>query len=467
MTRPDRFALRAAFAVAVGLPGALVAQGKGNRPTPCTLIPEPTTRLRYDSLPGIGAVSFIGGGVNMKCPERGITLKGDSAERFPDHDQVVGHASYDEPRFHVTADYLNYFPNEERVVGAGNVHARLPSGSTLDGPQAEYRRAVPRVRPRQQMSAIARPTITVVEKDSAGKPTPPTVIVANNVFMDGDSLIYGWGQVVITRPEIVANADSAFIDEGKETMRLMKSPVLRGKKEKPFTLSGDLIDLFSNDRKLSRVLARANAKAVSDSMTLTSDTLDLRVRNDLLDHAYAWGPKRAHVVSPQQNMLADSLDVLMPGQRIQLVRALRKAYAQGKPDTTRFVLEAPDTTDWLLGDTIVARFDSLPPRDTTKTPPIRQLVASGHASSLYHLAPNDTAERRPALNHVTARVITIDFNQQKVATVTTVDSVAGIYIEPKPDSTARRRNGTQAPGKTPPPKVPSVVPLPSKPPTRP
>ena len=117
-------------------------------------------------------------------------------------------------------------------------------------------------------------------------------------------------------------ADSAFIDQPRETMRLMRNPVIHGKKEKPYTLSGDLIDLFSTNKKLHRVLSQSNAKAVSDSMTLTSDTLDLRVVNDVLEHAYAWGRKtRAHVVSPSQNMLADSLDVSMPGQRVQRVRA--------------------------------------------------------------------------------------------------------------------------------------------------
>jgi hypothetical protein len=466
----SRFVVLAAFSLGF----ATTASAQASRPTPCSFQSD---RLRIDSIPGVGQVMFAGGAVTIRCPARGITLKGDSAERYAEHDQMVGHAVYDEPRFHVTADFLNYFPNDERVVAAGNVNARLPSGSTLVGPQAEYRRPVPRIRPRQQMSAIGHPTITIVEKDSSGKPTPPTTVVANNVFMDGDSLVYAWGQVVITRPEIQANADSAFIDEGKETMRLMRSPILRGKREKPFTLSGDLIDLFSNNRKLSRVLARAHAKAVSDSMTLTSDTLDLRVRNDLLDHAYAWGPSRARVVSPSQNVVADSLDVFMPGQKIQLVRAVRQALAQGRPDTTKFHVEAPDTTDWVLGDTVIARFDTLATRDTSKTPPIRTLIASGHASSLYHLAPNDTAERRPAINHVTARIITINFDQQKVATVTTVDSVAGIYIEPKPDSTTKRRNANGgakgalngSPSQNPPGTKPpsSVVPLPAKPPTKP
>lgn len=456
----------------------LAPMAQAQRPTPCELVQQPITRLTVDSLPGQGQVVFVGGAVLLKCPARGITLKGDSAERFPDHDQMIGHAVYDEPRFHVTADFLNYFPADERVVGAGNVHARMANGSTLDGPQAEYRRAVPRVRPKAQMSAIARPTINILEKDSTGKPLPPTVVIANTVFVDGDSasLIYGGGQVTITRPDMSASGDSAMIDEDKEFMHLMRGPKLTGKKDRPFTLTGDLIDLFSKNRKLQRVIARARATAVSDSMTLHSDTIDLRVKNELLDHAYAWGAtSRARVVSPSQNMIADSLDVSMPGQRVQLVRALNKAFAEGKPDTNRFIVDKPDTTDWLTGDTIVAKFDStVAPKDTSRNPRIKQLVASGNASSLYHMAPNDSSERRAAMNYVTARIITIDFDSNKVAMVTTVDSVAGVFIEPRADSTQRRAtpaqpaarpSGTRAtpPPKTPPQKSPAT-PKPGTPP---
>lgn len=448
----------------------LAPMAHAQRPTPCELVQQPVTRLTVDSLPGQGQVVFVGGAVLIKCPARGITLKGDSAERFADHDQMIGHAAYDEPRFHVTADFLNYFPADERVVGAGNVHARMANGSTLDGPQAEYRRAVPRVRPKAQMSAISRPTINILEKDSTGKPLPPTVVIANTVFVDGDSasLIYGGGQVTITRPDMSASGDSAMIDEDKEFMHLMRGPKLTGKKDRPFTLTGDLIDLFSKNRKLQRVIARAHATAVSDSMTLRSDTIDLRVKNELLDHAYAWGAtSRARVVSPSQNMIADSLDVSMPGQRIQLVRALNKAsnkaFAEGKPDTNRFIVEKPDTTDWLTGDTIIAKFDSaVAPKDTSRNPRIKQLVASGNASSLYHMAPNDSSERRAAVNYVTARIITIDFDSStvsnRVATVTTVDSVTGVLIEPRADSTQRRATpsppGSPGARTTPPPKTP-------------
>ncbi len=462
ITRWVRFVMVLA---AWALPPALAAQ----RPTQCTLVEQPTTHLRSDST-AAGQVLFIGGGVLIRCPGRGTTLRGDSAERYPDHDYMVGHVVYDEPRFHVTSDFLNYFPVDARVVAVGNVNARLPTGSTLVGPVAEYLRAVPGLRPRKQIRARARPTITIVEKDSAGKAMPPMVVVANEVFMDGDSLIYGSGQVTITRPEQSATADSAFIDEGRETMRLMRNPVLSGKKDRPFTLKGDLIDMFSQNRKLQRVLASANATAVSDSMTLKSDTIDLRVQNDLLDHAYAWGKtSRARALSPSQNLLADSLDVLMPNQKVQLVRALNSAFAAGKPDTTRFKLEKPDTIDWLAGDTIVAHFDSLPAKDTSKAPSIKRLVSSGHARSLYHMAPSDTAERRPAINYMTARIITVEFDKGKVATVTTVDSVVGVFVEPRADSTARSGKaipGTPGtpPGKTPAKPVPpkSIVPLPPK-----
>src|SRR5690242_12198611 len=106
-------------------------------------------RFNSDST-AVGMVVFAAGRVRIRCPERGITLVGDSAERYPDHDFVIGHVIYDEPRAHITSDFLNYFSTDERVLAIGNVNARLPSGSMLVGPIAEYKRAVPRVRTRAQ-----------------------------------------------------------------------------------------------------------------------------------------------------------------------------------------------------------------------------------------------------------------------------------------------------------------------------
>ena len=435
-------------ALALLAPIALRAQ----ETTRCTMVPTPTTRTNGIQLPSKEYNYFIGGGLLIRCPSRKITLKADSAELYGDErrDFLVGHVNYDEPRLTLTSDFLTYYTAEERIVASGNVHGKLPSGSTLVGPQVDYKRAVPRIRTRAQTLATGRPTVTIVQQDSAGKEQPPIDVVANTIFMDGDSLIYGSGSVQITRPEITATSDSAFINTGTEIMQLMRNPIVNGTRNRPFRLVGDRIELFSRNRKLARVISLANARATSEDMTLRSDTIDLRISNDQLVRAFAWGPSRAHANSPTQNMVADSLDVHMPNQRVREVRALREALAEGRPDSTIHA----DTTNWLRGDTIVAYFDTLPPVDTSKGPDIRQLVSIDSAEAYYHLAPQDTSLHRAAINYVKGREITINFTEQKVADIAVVGQVTGIYLEPSDTSKARptTRPGTN---RTPTTRVPA------------
>jgi lipopolysaccharide export system protein LptA len=382
--------------------------------------------------------NFIGGGIVVRCPAKQITLRADSAEIYGDEHRIffVGHVRYSEPRLQMSSDFLTYYQLEERILAAGNVDGKLPTGSTLRGPQVDYRRVAPRVRPRAQTLATGRPTVMIVQKDSTGKEQPPIEVVANTIYMDGDSLIYGSGRVQITRPEITATSDSAFINSGTEIMQLMRSPIVNGTKSRPFQLVGERIDLFSKNRKLQRVVSAAKARATSQDLTLRADTIDLRVATDLLERAYAWGTSRAIADSPTQKMIADSLDVHMPGQRVREVRALRKAFAEGRPDSTIHA----DTTNWIRGDTIVAYFDTLPPVDTTKGPEIHKLVSTLNAQAFYNLAPSDTSLHRPAINYVKGSRITINFDEQKVANIAVEEKVAGIYIEPSNDTTRTRTN---------------------------
>lgn len=408
------------------------------------------------------SVIFASNGVRVVCPSKGITLVADSAEIYEgDRVYLVGHVVYDEPRLHLDSDFLTYWFVEERIFAYQNVKGRLPTGSTMQGPQATYLRAVPRLRARSQMTAVGRPTFSIVEKDSKGNPQEPVIVVANTVLMDGDSLIYGSGDVVLTRPELRAKSDSAAIDSGKETMRLIGNPDITGTKSRPYTLKGDVIDLYSRNRKLQRVISRSKAIATSQDLNLRADTIDLRLVNDLLERAMAWGPRRAIAVSPTQRMIADSLDVRMPKQRVREVHALRKAFAEGRPDSTKF---RADTTDWMRGDTIIAFFDSTAQVDTTKGPAIQQLVSRGNASSYYNLPPQDTTLRRPAINYVKGRQISIDFDDQRVATVV-VDSLGGgIYVEPKSDTAtiAGGANRTPAPPANAPANGPRTTPAPPR-----
>lgn len=433
---------------------------------------------------------FTGGGVIVRCPERNITLRADSVELYGDERRFffVGNVDYAEPRLKLTSDQLTYFVPDERVLAVGRVNATLPSGSRLVGPQAEYRRAAPRIRPISEMTATGRPSVTLVEgrrartdsantardtiaprRDSAAarRDTTPTVVTANTLFVRGDSLIYGSGRVDIRRPDITANSDSVFLDSGSEFMRLMRDPRIEGRRDRPYRLDGVVIDVQSRNRQLERVIAKGNAAAISEDMTLRSDTIQLRVESDLLQHAIAWGRAGARAVSPTQTITADSITVAMPGQRVRTVTASRRAFAEAKPDSTRV---RTTETDWLRGDTIVARFDTVaaapPPPDTARRQPeIKQLVARGDASSLYHLPPSDSTKREPAINYVTGDMITIAFDSQRVARVTVAGQRAGLYLEPSdsvsaaPTAPARSQ---PTPGAVPPRPQPSA-PAPRRP----
>src|SRR5688500_9248761 len=187
-------------------------------------------------------------------------------------------------------------------------------------------------------------------------------------------------------------------------------------------------------------------------MTLTADTIELRVASDLLQQAVAWGRGGARAVSPTQTITADSITAAMPAQRVRTVTASRRAFAEAKPDTTRVRTTA---TDWLRRDTIQASFDTVAaatPTDTTRRQPeIKQLVAQGNASSLYHMAPSDSTAREPAINYVTGEIITIAFDSQRVARVTVAGQRAGLYLEPGDSvSAAPAAPGRQQPAAVPP-----------------
>lgn len=414
----------AAVGVLVALPALAGAQSTQR----CTWSTPGGQRV-VEVAPGVRNIYIGGGNVVMRCPEKGIRVESDSLESYEGEGRfyLIGNVKYSEPRLSVDSDYLTYYQRDERVIANGNVFARLPNGSTLRGPVAEYLRATPATRTVPRLHATGRPTITLVQRDSLGRPAPPATVVANGVTMIGDSLVYAGGQVIVTREDVLARADSMALDSQREFTVLMRGPSIEGRRERPFTLSGGRIELTGGDRKLRRVLSMGTARAVSEDMTLTSDTIDLRVDNDLLQRAIAWGPSRARAFSAAQNITSDSIDVVMPGQRIREMYAVRGAIAQGKPDSVRF---RADTLDWMRGDTIVARFDTTIATDSGRTTRLRELHAVGSAKSYYHLAPADSAMRRPAINYVTGREIVIDFRASQVSKVTVVEQASGVYLEP-------------------------------------
>jgi len=398
--------------------------------------------------------TFLSGGILAHCIGQGNTLTADSAEYYEGQGRLflVGNVHYTEPRLTVDSRTMTYYQNDDHLHAEGNVVAVMSNGSTLRGPSADYYRSTPQ-RPLARMFAPDRPTVTLVQKDTTGRGKPPDTahIVANQITMVGDSLVYAAGQVRITRPDLLATGDSAFMDSGHDFARLMREPMVKGIGSRTFTLTGGVIDVYSKNRQLERVVATPNGHALSQDLELVADTIDLRIQTNQLQRAIAWGKGRARAVSPEREIVADSIDAIMPGQRVREVRALRNAFAESNPDSGVVSTQR----DWMRGDTIIARFDTLIGIDTANRPRIREIVAEGNAKSFYQMKNAKASQTQPTINYVRGRIIDILFEDRKVRTVTVTEKATGVLIEPAAEPTAAK------PGTTPPkPKPPTPVKVP-------
>ena len=397
-----------------------------------------TTTTLAIKLPSGQYNSYYGRGIRGKCTNTDQRLSGDSLEAMGDAKAyvIVGHGHYEEKRVRLDADRIYYFQSEERVLAEGNVVAVTEKGTTMRGPRAEYFRAAVGLRNESRLLATGRPVTRLSPHDAGGGGTDTVEVIADRVTEVADSLLYAGGSVIITRPDLVANSDSATMNGGTEWARLDGRPRIEGRGQSVFTLVGRRVDLWSRDRKLERVLSADSAKATSEDVTLASDTIDLRLTDQKLSRAYAWGVSRARAKATDRDIVADSIDVDMPGQVLRELRALRGAYASSRTDSSKFI---STEDDWLRGDTIVASFDSVRAAgDSAAKPVIRVINAAGAAASFYQVASAQGARAAPNLNYVKGKAITVNFGADRaVSRVTVREQASGIYLERIPDDSLK------------------------------
>ena len=389
---------------------------------------------------------FQGGGVTYHCEGQNNTLIADSAEYYGDQKvlYLIGRVHYIEQRAKVDANRMTYFQIEDRIRAEGNVNVRTETGTTIRGPLMDYYRATA-TRALARTVATGRPQMAIAQKQTGSTPAEPVDVIANTLVAEGDNLVYASGNVEVTRPDLLAKSDSAFMDGQREFARLMRTPSVQSRKGTPFTLTGGVIDLYSRNRNLERVVATPQGHVLSQDLELAADSVDLRVQANQLQRVIAWGRKsRATALSPERRVTADSIDAVMPGQRLREVRAIGSAYANSDPDSARII---STERDWMRGDTIIAEFDSIAPGDTTSKPKAKRIIANGRASSYYQLAGSGSGKTVPNINYVRGRVITVSFENRTVDKVDVVDQASGVYLEatstgPQAASTpaTRRRN---------------------------
>ena len=437
---------------------ALAASSLGAQGLPrnCDLVftNTPATRLNLVKLPTGKYNTYSGGGVVAHCNGQNNLLTADSAEYYEEQGllYLIGNVHYSETRAKVDARTMTYFQTDDHLHAEGDVVGVFSNGNTMHGPVADYYRSTPS-RPISRLVAPSRPNLDLVQQDTAaGEPPAKAHVDANQIVVENDSLVYASGNVQITRPDLLAKGDSAFLDNGREFARLMREPSVEGKGERPFTLTGGVIDLYSRQRQLERVVATPKGHVLSKELELVSDSIDLRVTANRIQRAIAFGAGRAHAIAPDREIIADSIDAVLPGQRVREVHAVGKAFANSVPDTATII---SDERDWMMGDTIVAVFDSLPAADSTGKARINRILALGSARSYYQMHSANSPKNKPGVNYVRGRLITAFFEAGKVNTVVVTGQAAGVYIEPVTSNSPRPPTASPAtPGKSPPIKLP-------------
>lgn len=397
----------------------------------------PETRLRYQRLPDSTGLTFIGGGFVGHCQGENNRIRADSAEQYQSSGtlNLFGNVVYEEPeKLRFQAQHATYFTKEERIFADGNVVAtQLKSGSTFRGSSIEYLRPLAGVRIASRLIAPNRPTATLIEKDSTGAPGSPITITANTMVDEADSILFAFGEVQINRTTLQGEADSASFDKVAERSRLIRTArIINRDPQEPFRLFGDTIDVFSKDQALEKVVALHRGNASNNDVVMLAERIELRFNEQKLDRAYASGKGRAKATTPSQTLVADSIFVRMPLQRVREVRAIGAAVATGNPDTLKIKSEDRDV---LRGDTVTAWFDStLAPADTTQRARITEIHARGSASSLFQIASKLGPTAPPGLNYVRGRSIFVAFDSGQVLDVTVDSAASGLYLEPDSSS---------------------------------
>jgi hypothetical protein len=317
------------------VPAALAAQGvqRGN----CTLIWEPTTAdTRSVSLrEGQDAyVTHVSGGMLWTCGT--ATMLADSAVKYDLARRVdlIGSVRYRDTIRTLESGFLTYFELDDRVVATDSVHlTRLGDGSTLTGPRVEFLRAITGVD--AETIATGRPHMVLYPEGD--DPGPPFDVDADRTIFAGEEEARAFGDVIITRPDLHAESDSATFRVPDGTGMLYGSPWVEAEN---ITLRGDTIRTHFEENVLRNVGAIGQAHAQGESFEVRSEQIDVAVEDEEVDAVWAHGDGLAEAISGDQHLYGDSLRFAMFEGQLDTINAVGRAAAIQGQGPARFDQEA-------------------------------------------------------------------------------------------------------------------------------
>lgn len=218
---------------------------------------------------------------------------------------------------------------------------------------------------------------------------------------------------------MLAPAIRVFLDEGAAD-RLFALARVPPSDSAPALSAADMAGLSPGDQlRLTQLLAQQESAEPQDGVP----------------------PVQPSVSTSAFNLWADSIEVVAPGQTLEVVNAVGAARAETLANRAADGWDAPEVAakDWMTGDTIVALFAPGPPAAPGDPPAARleTLTAAGGAASFYRLAASDTLDASgppppPALHYVAGDRITVFLDGGEVVQMDVEGETVGHHWEPAP-----------------------------------
>lgn len=486
MRRPGRLlALPLMAAAALSVPAADAQQRR------CDLIDTGgNTRTEQIDIGGMTIIN-IHDPFLVRCTD-GTELRADrgSLNQATRELQLWGNVFFQDPVRTLTAEAATYNSGIGRLHARENVVFRnLEEGSTIRGPDLEYFSAT-ETRPQAQVNARQRPHLTLQPRE-ADEDAEPLEIDGDQVTIYGRDQLSAIGNVIIIRSDMRATAREAQYNGATGGLELRGGSTITSQ---DYDLAGEVIQARTDDGVLQHVHARTNASLAGEDLTVTAPDLQLFFENELLNSAVARAPRsddpdapvaRAIATSPTFRLEADSIEALIPGQRVERVTAI--GTARGESIDTLGVQDAPvvasadvdaaigrDTVqaaaddprdpaaepgagrrgldpdrlidrDWIRGDTIVGYFaagdTAGAPGDTATV--LERIVSRGSALSLYRMEKQGAqpGDGRRGINFLAGDVIELSFAAGELELAEVDGLQKGIFLDPAP---APARSGETA-----------------------
>ena len=396
-----------------------------------------------------------------------------SAKETPPDDPPVEASSNNPPAAAAEASAKETPPDDPPVEEASSDHPPADDETSAeDVPAEEAPPAAPPPPPADLPSA---------------KELPPYEIDAERFVVEGRRAFRAVNDVVLVRDALRATGDTLFYDQesGAMSMRgeprvgdgrfdleaesLSITPAAPGNENilasggaalagAAVAIEAPAIRLFLEDGDLGRLVALATVPAAPAAVQpdTTGMTPGDQARIAEMAAAAAAEPSdaadeadslpRPAAYAEDLTLVADSIEVLSPGQVLRVLTAVGTARAVAvRADSADQEMPEVARNDWMEGDTIVADFVPPGPGRNGGTRPqaagralLETLVAAGSARSLYRvppdttIAPDEQPTGPPPLHWTQGQRITMHLADGEVVRMLVEGQTVGYHLEPLP-----------------------------------